>query len=290
MATRSAAASTRSILESEEAVSAMHGPQSIISLEDVHFRYPEGRKPVFQGLTLDLPPGVVSLIGQNGTGKSTLLLLAGARVFPDSGTVTILGTDSRRLRDTPERDRLVSFVYQNMEFETDRPIGELLETVYEHGFHEQKDLALIRTLIDTFELESILGKQTQAVSKGQLQRTIMAFSLLYGSRIVMMDEPIFALEDYQKTRALAFLKEYANAHNVSLYYSIHELELSRRYSDSVVLFAKDGSVAAGPTEQMMERSRIEEAYQVPWGMLHKKESLYREQLLSVAKHLRKGGG
>jgi ABC-type cobalamin/Fe3+-siderophores transport system ATPase subunit len=266
----------------------MSAPEPIVSLQDVYFRYPEGLRPVLQGLSLDLPPGVVSLIGQNGMGKSTLLLLAGARVYPDRGTVSILGTESCTLRDTPERDRLVSFVYQNMEFETDRPIGELLEAVYEHGYHEEKDPAFIPTLVDTFELESIMGKHTQAVSKGQLQRTIMAFSLLYGSRVVMMDEPIFALEEYQKTRALGFLKEYVDSHDISLYYSIHELELSRRYSDSVVLFSKDGSVTVGPTDEMMERSRIEEAYQVPWGMLYRKESLYREQLLSVAKHLRKG--
>jgi ABC-type cobalamin/Fe3+-siderophores transport system ATPase subunit len=265
----------------------MSASEPIITFRNVHFRYPEGLRPVFQGLSTDLPAGVVSLVGQNGTGKSTLLLLAGARVYPDRGTVTILGTDSSMLPDTPARDRLVSFVYQNMEFETQQPIGELLETVAEHGFHEHKDPALIRTLVDVFELEPILGKQTQAVSKGQLQRTIMAFSLLYGSRIVMMDEPIFALEDYQKTRALGFLKEYASTHDVSLYYSIHELELSRRYSDSVVLFAKNGSVAVGPTEEMMERSRLEEAYQVPWGMLHKKERLYRDQLLSMAQHLRR---
>ena len=51
---------------------------------------------------------------------------------------------------------------------------------------------------DQEALEKCLSRKTMEVSKGELQRTILAFSLLYGSRILIMDEPIFALEAYQK--------------------------------------------------------------------------------------------
>jgi len=88
---------------------------------------PQAPSPVlFQGLDLALPRAVVSFIGQNGTGKSTLLLLASGRLLPTEGRVLIRGRDSRELTDEADRQSLVSFVYQNMEFETDQPIGELL--------------------------------------------------------------------------------------------------------------------------------------------------------------------
>ncbi|HUZ18910.1 MAG TPA: ATP-binding cassette domain-containing protein, partial [Spirochaetia bacterium] len=152
-----------------------------VTLSDVSYTYPEEDLPVFMSLSIELPKGMVALVGQNGTGKSTTLLLAGGRILPDIGSVSVLGKDTREFSDEDEKNRYVSFVYQNMEFETDEKIGDLMGYVYEHGFHENRDPSLITTLVGAFELSESLNKSTQTVSKGELQRAIMAFSLLYGS-------------------------------------------------------------------------------------------------------------
>jgi len=251
---------------------------SDVRLSDVSFAYPETRTPIFDNFSLSLPKGLVTLVGQNGTGKSTLLLLASARIHPARGKVEILGRDSSELTDENERNRYVSFIYQNMEFETEEPIGALMEFVYEHGFHATRDPGLINVLSSVLELTGVLNKRTQEVSKGELQRAIIAFSLLYGSRIIMMDEPIFALEERQKLQVMGFLKEYALERSISIYYSVHEFEISRGFSDWVLLFYKDRSVRLGRTEEMLTRPKIEEAYEIPYGMLYRKEHLYREAL------------
>ena len=249
-----------------------------IRLETVSFSYHETRTLVFQRLSLELPKGVLTLVGQNGTGKSTLLLLAAGILLPEEGTVYLQGIDTRTLREENERQRYVSFVYQNMEFETEEPIGSLLEYVYDNGFHERKDSGFISRLVEVCELSSTLRKRTQEVSKGELQRAIIAFSLLYGSRIVMMDEPIFALEEPQKQRIMGFLVEYAHSEGISLYYSVHELDISQKYSDYLLLFYKNRQPVLGPTPKMFNRDTIESAYEVPYIMLRKKESLYRDML------------
>ncbi len=249
-----------------------------VRLTGVSFAYPETDGMVFGDLSLSLPKGLVTLVGQNGTGKSTLLLLASARLYPTRGKVEILGRDSSELTDENERNRYVSFIYQNMEFETEEPIGALMDFVYEHGFHTARDPGLIKVLTSVLELSGVLNKKTQEVSKGELQRAIIAFSLLYGSRIIMMDEPIFALEDRHKLQVMGFLKEYALERSISIYYSIHEFEISRGYSDWALLFYKDRSIRLGRTDEMLTRSRIEEAYEIPYGMLYRKEHLYREAL------------
>ncbi len=249
-----------------------------IRLEKVSFYYPESEQLVFNELFIELPKGVTTLVGQNGTGKSTLLLLAAGILLPVEGTVYLQGIDTRHLREEQERQRHVSFVYQNMEFETEESIGELLEYVHENGFHDNKDPGLISELIDVCELEKVLGKKTQEVSKGELQRTIIAFSLLYGSKIIMMDEPIFALEEYQKSRIMAFLVDYSRAQGISLYYSVHELDISEKYSDYLLLFHKNGRLELGPTKALFTKSNIEEAYEVPYIMLKRKEAIYREAL------------
>lgn len=251
---------------------------SDVTLSGVSYTYPEADSPVFTNLSVALPRGLVSLVGQNGTGKSTLLLLASARLQPAAGRVEILGRDSAELTEEGERNRFVSFIYQNMEFESEEPIGALMEFVHEHGFEPTRDPGLIKLLTGVLELEGVLTKRTQEVSKGELQRAIVAFSLLYGSPIIMMDEPIFALEDRQKLRVMDFLRDYSRERALSIYYSVHEFEISREYSDWVLLFYKDRSIFVGPTEQMLTRARIEEAYEFPYGMLYRKEHLYRESL------------
>lgn len=90
---------------------------------------------------------------------------------------------------------------------------------------------LVSNLVDVCELNKVLGKKTQEVRKGELQRTIVAFSLLYGSRIIMVDKPIFALEEYQKHRIMDLLVDYSRARDISLYYSVRELDISEKYSD-----------------------------------------------------------
>ena len=252
-----------------------------IRFENVSFSYPETERNIFNSLSLSLPKGIVSLIGQNGTGKSTLLLLTGGSVIPSSGRVTIRGIDTAELRDERTRQKYVSFVFQNMEFETEESIGDLLWQVYENGFHKQKKEDFIAELVKIFELEPVLAKKTQAVSKGELQRTILAFSLLYGSQILLMDEPVFALEDYQKERAMDFVTGYAKEENLSIYYSVHELELSRKYSDYILLFFKDSGPLLGPTREIFNRQTLEKAYEIPYAFLYKQEALYRENLFKL---------
>ncbi len=258
-----------------------------ILFEHVDFRWfdeDDGSvSPVFQGLDLELPRGVVSLVGQNGTGKSTLLALAAGSIVPDRGRVLVRGVDTRQLRDERERQRLVSFVFQNMEFETEETIGELLAQVHADGFHAVKRPELLGEFVRVFELEPVLGRRTQEVSKGELQRTILAFSLLYGSPILVMDEPIFALEDHQKRRALGYLRDYARREGMTLYFSLHELDLSREYSDWLLLFSRSGSPRLGPTEELFTRDTIEKAYEVPFDMLKRREELYRRVLTEALK-------
>ncbi|MDA3811096.1 MAG: ABC transporter ATP-binding protein, partial [Spirochaetaceae bacterium] len=238
-----------------------------ILLKNVNFYYEED-KYIFKDLNLELPKGVVSLIGQNGTGKSTFLLLASGRLIPQKGTVHVLGAESSNINSEIEKNKLVSFIYQNMEFETEDLIGELLTVIYKNGLHKEKNPQLIKTIIDVMDLNPILNKKTGEISKGELQRTVLAFSLLYGSKIIMMEEPVFALENYRKEIIFAYLNEYAKQFDVSIYFSIHELNLSEKYSKNVLLFTKDGKILSGLTNELLKKEIIENAFQVPLDMLY----------------------
>ncbi len=243
---------------------------------------------VFSSLSLDLPPGVVSLVGENGTGKSTLLLLAGARLFPTTGRVELFERDTREFTHAPanpeleeERNRYVSVVYQNMEFETEAPAGDLLEFVFENGYHGPEAKGLPSDVGRALELDSFRHKRTQELSKGELQRMIVGFSVLYGSKLVILDEPVFAVEPERQEQAFEFLTQFAADYNTSIYYSAHNLELTQNYSDYLLLFSKGGGLQLGPTHELFSRETIEAAYKVPYDMLYRKDYLHRSMLNTV---------
>ena len=256
-----------------------------IIFEHVTFQYPDTETVIFDDLSLTLSGGVTTLVGQNGAGKSTFLLLAAGLLLPTAGKVYIQGIDTAQLQDEEERQRYVSFIYQNMEFETQETIETLLHVVLDRGFRPTKDEALIQTFIREFELESVLARKTQEISKGELQRTILAFSLLYGSRIIMMDEPIFAMEESQKHRAMDVITRFVKQENLSLYYTVHNLDISQTYSEYALLFNTRGSIQYDAASHLLTREQLEAAYEIPLIFLKHKERLHRGVLnIDYQKH------
>lgn len=247
-----------------------------IELKNVSFGYEESESKVFADITMSLPGGITTLVGQNGTGKSTFLLLAGGRLMPEKGEVLINGMDSRHIVDEAVKNKLVSIIYQNMEFETDDTIESLLYYVYEQN--NGADNSLVDEIVKVFGLQESLRKKFQENSKGDMQKICVAFSLLYGTPYIMMDEPVFALEHKWKETILEYICDFSRKRNVSVYYSIHELDLSQKYSDNALLFYKDHSISMGPSASVLKNELLEEAYQVPMDMLYQRESLFRDQL------------
>ncbi len=255
-------------------------PQDLkqLSEDDLNF--------VFQDLDIDLPAGVLSVIGENGIGKSTLMLLAAGRLFPVNGSVEILGTDSaefRQANQTPaleaRRNALASVLYQNMEFESNDSLGDMIDGVFSGGLHEEAASWVLTESRSVFELDNLLSRRFQELSKGEMQRALMAIAVAYGSSILFMDEPVFALEAYQKEKSLEFLKNYSHRTSRSLIYSAHNIHLCRDYADNTLLMRKDGNFVLGAAADVCQKDVLEAAYQVPMDFLHKKERLYRDMLL-----------
>ena len=269
-----------------------------LQFNDVSFTYPpvegdvdaDGRapRPVFEHFTAELPAGFVSLVGQNGCGKSTLLMLASGRLVPTAGSVMLLGQNPVLLAQEA-KNLLASVIYQNMEFESDDTVRELLSHVYATGALKgaavaihNKSADLLSEVIDKFELAPVLGHTLAGISKGELQRVLLAFALLYGSASVFMDEPLFAMETPQKERALSYLRDFVHETGTSIYLSMHELDLTRRYADMVLLFYPNRDMDLGTPDEVLTTESLEKAYGVPAVMLKDGETYTRKHLNDVA--------
>ncbi len=271
-----------------------------IEFSDVSFKYPpvegdvdENGKQVepsfvFDHFTGSIPAGFTSLIGPNGAGKSTFLLLASGRLAPQNGSCRLFGQDVLHLPEE-QKNLLASVIYQNMEFESNDKVYELLQFVYAHGALQgnapsvrgtEKDL--LAEVIAEFELENVLQHGLTALSKGEIQRVLLAFSLLYGSACVFMDEPMFAMEQSQKENALAYLKEFSSKTGTAFFISMHELDLTRKYAQNVILFYPNRDMDYGTPEEVMTDEALEKAYGVPVSMLKHGEDMTREELVQSA--------
>ena len=288
---------------------------------DVDFTYPpveeydengevfvQESKPVFEHFTAELPEGFVSLVGPNASGKSTLMMLASGRLCPSSGMVKLFEIDTREFfpviritktedgekqeiaqprKTEEEKNILASVIYQNMEFETSEKVEELLKQVFENGEFQGKTPVefgsenIFEKVIEVFELKEILDRSISGISKGELQRTLLGFSVLYGSKSIFMDEPLFAMEYYQKEKALAFLVDYSKKMSVSIYISMHELELSKKFAPLVLLFYPDRNMDLGTPEEVLTDEALEKAYGVPASQLRNTERLTRSQMIEA---------
>lgn len=278
--------------------------ETFIKFDDITFTYPpvEGDvdengqqivpKPVFEHFSAELPTGFVSLVGQNGCGKSTLMLLASGRLQPDSGSVSLLGKSLYGMEDE-EKNLLASVIYQNMEFESEESVSELLNQVFQNGNYKgnakalKSDKDLLSEVIEIFELKNSLEKSLTHLSKGEIQRVLLAFSILYGSKSVFMDEPMFAMEDKQKEDSLSYLRDFVHKTGTTIYISMHEIDLSKKYADQVLLFYPNRDMSLGTPEEVLTNEDLEKAYEIPAVLLKKKEDLTRKQLQEEAELLNK---
>lgn len=266
--------------------------KKFISFSDVSFTYPPikddvdangvqlEQKPVFEHFSAELPGEFITLIGPNASGKSTFMLLASGRIFPQKGSVSLFGKNTARLSEQI-RGELASFIFQNMEFEQDDSVEVLLHQVFENGLHIKNgtdktkktnvltdvnplsDTSFLNEVISVFELKNILSHKLTGISKGEIQRVLLAFSVLYGSKSIFMDEPMFAMEERQKEASLEYLVAYSKKKNIPIYVSMHEIDLVKKYSPKVILFYPNRDLSFGTPKEVLTDKDLEKAYGVP---------------------------
>lgn len=272
----------------------------MIQFNDVTFKYPDDpsdldkagnpiiNKPVFEHFTGTIPSSFTSLVGPNGCGKTTFMMLASGRLNPQNGNVKLFNQNIGTLGEQ-QKNLVASVIYQNMEFETQQPANELLSYVYKNGNFRGnakgiEDRDLLAEVTEVFELGNVLTRPLQKLSKGEIQRTLLAFSLLYGSMSIFMDEPLFAMEFKQKENSLNYLKKFSNETGTPMYISIHELELSKKYADNVLLFYPNRDMTFGSPEEVLTKDDLEKAYGVPYGMLKDQEEMNRQTFSEINKN------
>lgn len=235
-------------------------------------RDPTEAGPVVRDVTFEVNPGeVVAIVGQSGSGKSTIAR-AVQGLLPDNGRVTageitIDGSEVTRLSQRAWRSlrgTTVGFVPQDPLGSLDplKKIGhQIAEVLTVHGITGRRE-AHVRAvgLLDRVgipEPERRFGDYPNQLSGGQLQRVLIAIAIAGDPRLLIADEPTSALDVTVQQRILELLDELRDERGLGVVFITHDLALAEHHSDNVVVL-RDGLVREiGPTATVLRSPRDE---------------------------------
>ena len=206
--------------------------KKIIELKDIAVSF-DG-EPVLKNLNLSISDGeFVTLLGPSGCGKTTTLRIIAGFITPDSGDVFF---DGKRVNDLPAYKRTVNTIFQRYAL---FPHLNVYENVA-FGMRVQKksNAEIEETVTKMLELVNLKGFEKRSVSKlsgGQQQRVAIARALANKPRVLLLDEPLAALDLKLRKDMQTELKNIQKSLGISFIYVTHDQEEALSMSDTVVV-------------------------------------------------------
>ncbi len=212
-----------------------------------------------QRTTLDLAvqevlplEGVTAIFGPSGGGKSTLLrVIAGFE--PAIGRLRLL--DEVWLDETgskPPQDRGVGYMFQDARLFTHLNVLGNLKYALRRAPQRANALGL-DAAIKAFDLTALLQRRVQQLSGGERQRVALARTLLSQPRLLLLDEPLAALDLERKAEILPYLESLAAENSVPMIYVSHDVDEVARLADRTLVLSEGRVRAFGATSQILER-------------------------------------
>lgn len=182
-------------------------------------------------------PGVTVLFGPSGAGKTTTLRCLAGLLRPDSGRI-VLGDrvlfDAEANVDLPPRQRSVGCVFQ-------RPALFPHLTVEENVGYSLRSLSrparerVVRELLELFGIAGLAQRLPSAISGGEYQRAALARALAPGPALLLLDEPLAALDWPTRRRILAELRQWLHRHAVPVLYVTHDPQEATTLGEHVLV-------------------------------------------------------
>ena len=233
-----------------------------IRFEDVCFSYEEG-KEVLHNISFDAPAGsVTALVGTSGSGKTTIAGLAASFLTPDSGLITVDGTDLSQVSLESYRSQLGVVLQDDFLFE-----GTIRENIRfsrpeatEEEVKNAVDAAYVSEFSERFEegLETLIGERGVKLSGGQRQRIAIARAILANPRVLLLDEATSNLDNQSEKFIQQSLAELLQGRTT--FVIAHRLSTIRKADQILVI--EEGKIAERGThdELIAKEGRYFELY------------------------------
>jgi molybdate transport system ATP-binding protein len=218
--------------------------------------------------TLDIrfavPPGITILFGGSGAGKTTTLACIAGLVTPDEGRIRVADRtlfDSAARIDVDVSERSVGYVFQELalfpHLSVERNVRYGLR-----GIEESEREKRVHEILDSFRIASLVGRLPGEISGGERRRVALARALVTRPAVLLLDEPLSALDAATKGRIVDDLRAWNQARRIPILYVTHSREEVFALGERALVLEGGRVVAEGLPQEVLGAPREETVAQL----------------------------
>jgi molybdate transport system ATP-binding protein len=207
----------------------------------------------------EVPAGITILFGASGAGKTTLLDCIAGLVTPDSGWIEI---GKQRLVDVEHgtnrtvQQRRIGYVFQDLalfpHLSVEKNIEYGLQSLGRTERHQRSDAVMA-----SFRISSLRARKPAEISGGERQRAALARALVTDPCLLLLDEPMAALDASTKSKIIEDLRVWNNDHRIPILYVTHSREEVFALGERVLVLENGRLIAQGTPHEVMSAPRQE---------------------------------
>jgi molybdate transport system ATP-binding protein len=215
-------------------------------------------------LTVALPPGITILFGPSGAGKTTTLDCIAGLVEPDEGRIATreqILFDSTLAINLPPQLRRVGYVFQDLALFPHLTVQGNVEYGLSRLNSEQRKQRSA-AILESFRIAHLSSRRPGQISGGEQQRAALARALVIDPTILLLDEPLAALDAATKSKIVDDLRAWNHEHHVPIVYVTHSREEVFALGERVIVLENGRPVAQGTPHAVMSAPRMETVAQL----------------------------
>jgi iron complex transport system ATP-binding protein len=230
----------------------------ILDLDRVCYSYDKA-SPFIQDLSFSVGEGeFIGLLGANGSGKSTILKLGSGILKPSSGSLLLWGKNLHALNNR-DRAKLISYLPQTLDISVPFTVRELVGMgLYPYDIPPGMT---VDNALDMVGLSDKADAHLPDLSGGEKRRTFIAMTLLQGSGLLLLDEPLANLDIKYQIELVRLLRRLKEERNISVVMALHDINMALQF-ESVILIQKGKIIASGDPEGVLTRDMVKQAFDV----------------------------
>jgi molybdate transport system ATP-binding protein len=214
-------------------------------------------------LSFEVTAGITIIFGPSGAGKTTLLDCIAGLATPDSGKITI---GSRILFDHPRgnvpvQHRKIGYVFQDLALFPHLTVGKNIEYGLP-GINKSERQEKSDAILESFRIAHLRDRKPAEISGGERQRVALARALVTDPCVLLLDEPLAALDAATKSKIIDDLRAWNAAHAIPILYITHNREEVFALGDRVLVLENGRIVADGTPHGVMAAPRRESLAQL----------------------------
>ena len=193
---------------------------------------------------LTLPDrGLTAVFGRSGSGKTTLINILSGLMDPDEGAISVNGQilyDSKQRIKVPVYQRRIGYVFQEARLFPHLTVRSNLR----YGYNSDGQIRMDE-VVELLGIAQVLDRRPHYLSGGEKQRVAIGRALLTNPRLLLMDEPLSALDETRKSEIIPFIERIRDEFQTPIFYVTHSRAEVAKLANYVVVLADGRAVTAG---------------------------------------------